>query len=69
MLFTIARNAGSVMMYTYDRRIDHLHRHIMSRGQCIHNLVSDGSTSPANEAIVTGRKGVKGFRQIALWRA
>jgi len=69
MLLTITRDAGSVLMHTYDRRIDHLHRRIMSCGQCIHNQVPDACLSPANEAIVTGRIGAKGLRQIAPWRA
>ena len=41
MLLGIARDAGSVLMHTDNGRIDHLHRRIMSCGQCLHNLVPD----------------------------
>src|ERR1039458_7877997 len=68
MLFCIARDAGSVLMHTHDRRIDHLYCRIMSCGQCVHNLVPNARTSPTNKAIVAGRIGAKRLRQIAPWR-
>ena len=41
------RDAGSVLVHTHDRSIDHLQRRIMSCGECIYNLVPDASPSPA----------------------
>ena len=41
----------------------------MHCGQRIHNLIPDTGSPPTNEAIVTGRIGAKGVRQIAPWRA
>ena len=65
VLLSIGRNAGPVLVHAHDRRIDHLHRRIMSGGQRIHDLVPDAGPAPANEAIVTSRMGTVVLRQIA----
>jgi hypothetical protein len=61
MLLSVARDAGPVLVHPHERRIDHLHRRIVSCGQPIHDLVPDASLPPANEAIVASR-----MRSVAL---
>ena len=65
MLLAIARDAGTVLVHAHDRRVDHLHRRVMSGGERIHDLVPDASPAPANEAIVAGGMGTEALRQIA----
>jgi hypothetical protein len=62
MLLSVARDAGPVLVHTHDRRVDHLHRRIMSGRKRIHDPVPDSSPPPANEAIVASRMGT-----IAVW--
>jgi hypothetical protein len=54
-----------VLVYADDRRIDHLHRRIMTGGQRIHDMVPNACPPPTNEAIVASRAGTVGLRQIA----
>ena len=61
----IVRNAGSVLMHADDGCIDHLHRHVMTGGQRIHDPIPDASLPPTNEAVVASGAGAIGFRQIA----
>ena len=65
ILMFIVRNAGPVLVHAHNRRIDHLHRRIMTGGQRIHDSVPNASPPPANEAVVTSCAGTVGFRQIA----
>jgi hypothetical protein len=57
MLAAVIGDTGSMLVHADDRRIDHLHRRIMSGGQRIHDPVPDTSPPPANEAVVAGRVG------------
>ena len=63
VLFSVARDAGSMLVYTHDGGINHLHRAIVGGGQRFHDLVPDASLPPANEAIVAGR-----VWPITLWQ-
>jgi hypothetical protein len=67
-LLIVVRDAGCVLMHAHDGGIDHLHRRIMTGGQCIHDLVPDASPPPAHEPIVTGGTGTIGIGQIAPGR-
>jgi hypothetical protein len=51
VLLSIASDAAPVLVHAHDRRIDHLHRRIMSGRQRIHDPVPDTGPPPANEAI------------------
>src|SRR6267378_7616684 len=42
-------------MHADNGRVYHLHRGVMSPGECTHDLGPDACSSPANEAIVAGR--------------
>jgi hypothetical protein len=53
----VVRDAGSVLVHPHDRRVDHLHRRIMTGDQRIHDLVPNASPPPTNEAIIAGRAG------------
>src|ERR1700738_1002868 len=68
VLFSVARDAGSMLVHTDDGCIDHLPRAIVSGGQRLHDLVPDASLSPAHETIVASRVGPIGLRQVAPWR-
>ena len=57
MLLFVACDTGPVLVHAHDRRIDHLHRRIMSGSQRIHDPVPDASPPPANETIVASRMG------------
>ena len=43
----------------HDGRIDHLHRHIMVGGQCVHDPVPDARPTQANKAIVASGIGTE----------
>ncbi|MDA9504266.1 hypothetical protein XI09_05780 [Bradyrhizobium sp. CCBAU 11386] len=68
ILVAIVRDAGSVLVYTHDGGIDHLHRRVVTGGQRIHDPVPDARPPPTNEAIVAGCAGTVGLRQIAKER-
>jgi hypothetical protein len=68
-LFLIPRDAGGVLMYADNRRIDHLYGCVMGGCQRIHDAGPDARSSPANEAIVAGGVRAKVARQIAPRRA
>jgi hypothetical protein len=55
-------------MHANDGCVDHLHRNIMSRGECAHNTGPNASSSPANETLVAGRVRAEVVRQVAPWR-
>jgi hypothetical protein len=65
LLGSVAGDAGSVLVHTDDRRVDHLHGRIMGCGQGGHDLIPDACLAPANEAIVAGGVGSVAPRQIA----
>jgi hypothetical protein len=67
-LFSVPDNARTVLMHADNGRVDHLHRGVMSRGECVHDLGPHARPSPANEAIVAGRVRTEDVRQIAPWR-
>jgi hypothetical protein len=58
-----------MLVHAHDRRIDHVHRRIMSSGESLHDPVPDAGPPPANEPIVASRTGSVGFRQITPRRA
>ena len=62
MLLFVACDTGPVLVHAHDRRIDHLHRRIMSSSQRFHDLVPDASASPANEAVIASCMGT-----VAAW--
>jgi hypothetical protein len=68
MLFSVPRDACSMLVHTHDGCIDHLHRAIVCGGQCFHDPVPDASLSPAHEAIVAGRVGPIVSWQVARRR-
>jgi hypothetical protein len=68
VLFYVARDAGSMLVHAHDGCIDHLHRAIVSDGQCFHDLVPDASLSPAHEAIVASRVWPIVLWRVAPWR-
>ncbi len=39
LLVIVVRDAGSVLVHAHDGGIDHLHRRVMTGGQCIHDPV------------------------------
>jgi hypothetical protein len=43
LLLAVAPDAGSVLVHSHNRGVDHLHRRIMSRGKRIHDLIPDAS--------------------------
>src|SRR5882672_8096643 len=51
----VSGDAGTVLMHADNGRVYHLHRGVMSPGECTHDLGPDACSSPANEAIVAGR--------------
>ena len=61
----VCRDRGPMLVHAHDRRIDHLHRRIMSSGQHLHDPVPDAGPPPANEPIVASGTGSVGLRQIA----
>ena len=65
VLPSVSRDTGPMLAHAHDRRIDHLHRRIMSSGQRLHDPVPDAGPPPANEPIVASRSGSVGFQQIA----
>jgi hypothetical protein len=65
VLVIVVGDAGSVLVHAHDGGIDHLHRRVMTGGQCIHDPVPHSSPPPANEAIVASRAGTIGRRQVA----
>src|SRR5258708_29930652 len=67
VLFSVARNAGSMLVHTHDGCIDHLHRAIVSGGKRFHDLVPDASLSPAHKAIVASRVWPIVLWQVAPW--
>src|ERR1700737_2211536 len=68
MLFSVARDAGSMLVHTPDGCIDHLPHAIVSGGQRFHDLVPDASLSPAHEAIVASRVWPIVLWKVAPWR-
>jgi hypothetical protein len=68
-LFTVASNAGSVLVHAHDGGINHLHGRIMACGQCVHKLVPHASPTPANKSIVASGVGTKVAGKIAPRRA
>src|SRR5260370_13876350 len=67
-LFSVPIDAGTVLMHADNGRVDHLHRGVMSPGECAHDLGPDARSSPANEAIVAGRVRTEVVRQVAPCR-
>jgi hypothetical protein len=63
----VVRDTRSVLVHAHDGGIDHLHRRIMTGGQCIHDPVPNASPPPPHEAIVTSGAGTIGLGQVALW--
>jgi hypothetical protein len=64
VLLSVFRDAGPMLVHALDRRIDHLHRRIISSGQRLHDPVPDAGPPPANEPIVASRTGSVGVREI-----
>ena len=69
MLAPVIGDAGTMLVHTDDRRIDHLHRRIMNGSHRIHELVPHANAPPANEAVVASRRGTVAAWQIAPRRA
>ena len=65
---SVPSDARAMLMHANDGCVDHLHRNVLSPGECAHDLRPDTSSSPANETIVAGRVGAKVVRQVAPWR-
>jgi hypothetical protein len=65
ILLIVVGDAGSVLVHSHDRGIDHLHRRVMTGGQCVDDPVPYASLPPTNEAIIASGPRAKGFRQIA----
>src|SRR5262245_42560012 len=63
ILAAVVGDAGTMLVHADDRRIDHLHRCIVSHRQRIHDLVPDAGSSPANKAVIASRRGT-----IAVWQ-
>jgi hypothetical protein len=69
ILVVVVGDACSVLVHAHDGGIDHLHRRVMTGGQRIHDPVPHARPPPTSEAVVTGRAGTVGLRQIAPGRA
>jgi hypothetical protein len=67
-LVIVIIHACPVLVNACDGGINHLHRRVITGSQRIHGPVPDASPPPPNEAIVTGRAGTIGFREVAPWR-
>ncbi len=63
-IFT-AFDTAAMLMDADNLCIDHLYRAILGYGEGFHDGVAEASRAPADEAIVAGRIGAKGLRQIA----
>src|SRR5665213_1222162 len=68
VLVIVISHACPVLVNADDGGINHLHRRVMTGSKRIHDPVPDASPPPPNEAIVTGRAGTIGFREVAPWR-
>src|SRR5262249_46315936 len=68
-LSSILGDAGTVLMHAHNGCVDHLHRDVMSAGECAHHLGPDARSSPANEAIVTSGVRTEVVGQVAPRRA
>ena len=68
-LFTVASNAGSVLVHAHDGGINHLHGRIMACVQRTHKLVPHASPAPANKSIAASGVGTKVAGKIAPRRA
>ncbi len=66
ILLYVVGDAGSMLVHSHDGGMDHLHRRVMTGGQCIHDPVPYTSLPPTNEAIIESGARTIGFRQIAL---
>ena len=64
----VVRDAGSVLVHSYDGGIDRLNRRVVTGGQRTRDLVLDASPPPTNEAVVTGGAATIGLRQVTPWR-
>ena len=65
IVLIVVGDAGSMLVHSHDRGIDHLHRSVMTSGQCVHDPVPYASLPPTNEAIIASSPRTIGFRQIA----
>ena len=52
VLLAIVRDTGTVLVHAHNRRIDHVHRRVMSTGEGVHDLIPNTSPAPTNEAVV-----------------
>src|SRR3954447_4017922 len=58
-------DAGSMLMHSDNRGVDHLNRGIVGSGKCVYNAAPDTSPPPADETVIAGRVRTKMIRQIA----
>jgi hypothetical protein len=62
-------DAGSMLMHSDNRDVDHLDSGIVSDGKCVYDAAPDTSPPPADETVIASGIRAERLRQIAPWRS